>query len=148
MPLAVLLLDIDHFKAINDQFGHAAGDSAIKTFTQALLSRMRRTDMLGRIGGEEFVMLLPGTDQAGAMATAERLRADVETAEVAGEQAAIGLTVSIGVACCQAQDDSILTAIDRADRAMYQAKNSGRNRVATLEHPSPGCPGYLDTMPR
>ena len=131
-PLALLLLDLDHFKAVNDDFGHAAGDAALRTVAAALSSRLRRGgDVLARYGGEEFAVVLPDADTAAAAALAERLRQAVAEAAVPAPIAGRGLTVSIGVAVdpgggVSAEASGLLR---RADAALYAAKRAGRNRV-------------------
>lgn len=129
--LSVLMLDVDHFKRINDTFGHAAGDEALIAVAEQLQSGMRSNDVFGRWGGEEFVMVLPDTDPAAAECTAERLRAAVEGMPVslgAGGDV-IDVTVSVGVASGTGNPPEVL--IHAADRAMYAAKAAGRNRVRT-----------------
>jgi len=130
-PLSVLMLDLDHFKAVNDTYGHAVGDLALATATQAASSILRTQDCLGRYGGEEFVMLLPETDAAAAAIVAERIRKAIADPTITSLPSAPGLTltVSIGGTSCQSTDTSIEAALNRADRALYQAKNRGRNRV-------------------
>ena len=127
--LAVLMLDIDFFKRINDQHGHAAGDEALRVFSAVLGKETRAVDLLGRIGGEEFAVVLPETGLEAGLLIAERVRAAVEQASfVFHHSAPISFTVSIGVSLLQAGDnlDSLLA---RADNALYQAKHAGRNRV-------------------
>lgn len=121
-PASVLLADIDHFKAINDQQGHAAGDQAIRRVAGALRDALREEDLVARWGGEEFVVWLPGLDAARAAVVAEKLRQ-----AVAGMTEPT-LTVSIGLASLQV-GEPLADAIDRADRAMYRAKQHGRNRI-------------------
>ncbi|HKJ75894.1 MAG TPA: diguanylate cyclase [Gammaproteobacteria bacterium] len=128
-PISVLLVDIDHFKGINDEFGHHAGDEALIGVADAMEKSLRETDMLGRYGGEEFVILLPQTGAADAATTAEKLRQRIEALELpslGGE----GLTVSIGVAGHPAHPvESMEQLVQAADGALYQAKDAGRNRV-------------------
>lgn len=126
-PLSLLMLDIDHFKAINDRFGHAGGDASLIVFCMACRLALREQDVLGRIGGEEFAVLLTDTDIAGAVATAERLRAGVETLGADAVEARL-LTVSVGVAGLM-EGESLDQLLNRADRALYTAKMEGRNRV-------------------
>ena len=134
--LAVLMIDVDHFKAYNDHLGHLAGDDALRQVATCIKSNCSRaTDMAARFGGEEFVMVLPHTDRAGAMAVAQKLRADVENLTIA--HSALGeervLTVSVGVSSAVPSSTSkALELIKNADRALYQAKANGRNRVETL----------------
>jgi diguanylate cyclase (GGDEF)-like protein len=129
-PCAVLLLDIDHFKSINDTLGHQAGDSCLRTVGALIARNIRNMDRAGRIGGEEFVVLMPDTTSEMALIAGERLRSSIENADVRhanGEP----VTASIGVAVASVSDtvDSLLA---RADRALYQAKRQGRNRVIEL----------------
>jgi len=126
-PLSLLMVDIDHFKRFNDQFGHQVGDSVLRTTAQRLTAALRPEDFLGRWGGEEFLVLLAQTPEDGAAATAERLRMVVSSfAGVDDRQDS--LTVSIGVAT-SVEDDPV-TLLRRADAALYLAKNQGRDRVA------------------
>ncbi|WP_448189546.1 diguanylate cyclase [Azospirillum sp. sgz301742] len=129
-PAAVLMFDIDHFKRINDTHGHAVGDVALQRVAAACRELLRDSDLVGRLGGEEFGVLLPETDTASALDVAERLRAALAAAVVpAPEGATLTLTASIGVAVCEARDGSIEQALGRADRALYRAKGAGRNRI-------------------
>lgn len=131
-PLALLLIDLDHFKRINDTHGHAGGDEVLRAFVQMARGVMRPGDALGRLGGEEFGLLLPATTAAEAAAMAESLRAQAEGQNVTGEFGACRYSISIGVATAQSQDSPDRFNA-RADRALYVAKNSGRNRVASEE---------------
>jgi diguanylate cyclase (GGDEF)-like protein len=127
-PLAVLLADLDHFKKINDVFGHAVGDQVLKIFAAVLNRTVGTNDLVGRIGGEEFAILLPGSDEAAALQLAERIRDAFAQGAGEVEGRAVAATVSIGVAASRIGDLTGLLA--RADGALYQAKKSGRNRVA------------------
>ena len=133
LPLALLMLDIDHFKRINDEYGHPAGDVVLAEVARLLSSRLRKQDTLGRYGGEEFCILLPATDMAGARALAESLRGAVESAVPPAVCGELKITASIGVTVCPAHCAScgggILKMLDDADAALYQAKRTGRNRV-------------------
>jgi diguanylate cyclase (GGDEF)-like protein/PAS domain S-box-containing protein len=127
-PFAVLILDIDHFKAVNDRYGHPAGDAVLQALVQASRNVLRTIDIVVRWGGEEFLMVLPDTDAAAAMLAAERVRATLATTEVAASGAAtIRFTVSIGVA--MTADDGPAEMLRRADIALYAAKTDGRNQV-------------------
>ncbi|WP_373886806.1 diguanylate cyclase [Duganella sp. BJB1802] len=128
---AVLLLDVDHFKRINDEHGHAAGDAVLRQLGAALREGQRQIDVLGRIGGEEFALLLPGTAPAEAAVLAERLRQRVaQTPMGRGDGAALAVTVSIGIAALDGGEGGGEAALRRADQALYCAKRGGRNRVA------------------
>ncbi|HET8940762.1 MAG TPA: GGDEF domain-containing protein [Rudaea sp.] len=127
-PLAVLLIDADHFKHINDVHGHATGDEALVTLAGNLQCALRAEDLFGRLGGEEFVAVLPETNEAAARASAERLRLAVETIEFAPQRRMIPLRVSIGVAVLE-HGDNFAAILRHADQAMYAAKRCGRNRV-------------------
>ncbi len=138
-PLALALIDVDHFKAYNDRYGHSAGDEALRAIAQAAAASVRRpADLVCRYGGEELVALLPATTLAGALSTAERIRTSVVAMRVphAGSQGSEWLTVSIGVAAIVpaglADSRSVAAAADalvrRADAALYRAKRDGRNR--------------------
>lgn len=129
-PLSIFLLDADHFKEINDTYGHETGDQALRLLASICRQNLRQLDVIGRYGGEEFVVFLPETSMAKAMEVAERLRAGVEEIkiDVAGGGSA-RITVSIGVATATSQTDSIAALINEADRALYEAKRSGRNKV-------------------
>jgi diguanylate cyclase (GGDEF)-like protein len=131
-PLALLLIDLDHFKRINDAHGHAGGDEVLRAFVQMARGLMRPGDALGRLGGEEFGLLLPATTAIEAAAMAESLRAQAEGQTVTGEFGACRYSISIGVATAQTEDSPDRFNA-RADRALYVAKNSGRNRVASEE---------------
>ncbi len=116
----MLFLDLDRFKAVNDTLGHAAGDALLKQVAEAAPRELRAIDTFGRFGGEEFLIILPGTEREGALAAAERVRAATE--------AGARVTISAGVATHQKGED-VSALLQRADQALYQAKASGRNRV-------------------
>lgn len=126
--LAVVMYDLDHFKRVNDTYGHAVGDQVLKKLTQIVRDHIRKTDVLARVGGEEFAVLFPETDANSAQVIAEKLRAAVEEADFHPIET---LTISIGVTGLVA-DDSLASALDRADKALYLAKEGGRNRVERL----------------
>ncbi len=128
-PVPLLLLDLDHFKVINDTHGHLQGDQALRHFVQVAESVIRHEDVLGRLGGEEFAIFLPNSTFAEACSVAERLRTAVARAKTALDKGTVALTVSIGVTACASPQD-IEAALQRADDAMYRAKEQGRNRVA------------------
>lgn len=128
--MALLLIDLDHFKKINDQFGHAAGDLVLKEFVLRSQVTVRATDFVFRYGGEEFVILLPSETAEGAALLAERLRQAFEAEPIAYENHLIHITASFGVASFRV-DETIESVLSRADQLLYQAKNEGRNRVCT-----------------
>ena len=128
VPLSLLLIDIDHFKAINDRFGHPTGDAALRWTAQIVRGALREMDVPARYGGEEFAAILPGTQLSGASNVAERLRATIAARTFDEDAARLAVTVSIGVSTSLA-DDSPAGLISRADEALYQAKQHGRNRA-------------------
>jgi diguanylate cyclase (GGDEF)-like protein len=135
--MSLLLLDVDHFKTINDKRGHATGDAVLSALARLLLAQARKVDIVGRWGGEEFVVVLSGADEEGARIAAERIRAAVEGMVVQDEWGGeVRATISIG-ACRMLPGESAERLIDRADQAMYQAKASGRNRVVVGGPPAP-----------
>jgi len=127
-PLAVLLIDADHFKHINDVHGHEVGDEALQLISATVQTELRSEDLFGRLGGEEFVVVLPAADEVAARSNAERLRTNIEQAELRAAHGTVPLCVSIGIAVIRAGDD-FAALLRRADQAMYEAKRSGRNRV-------------------
>jgi diguanylate cyclase (GGDEF)-like protein len=126
--LAVLLIDADHFKRINDAYGHAVGDEALQRIAATLQCTLRTEDLLGRLGGEEFAVVMPDADEAAACAGAERLRHAMEQVQFSTQHGAVALRISIGVSMVGPGDD-FASLLRRADQAMYTAKRSGRNRV-------------------
>jgi len=130
-PLSVMITDIDHFKAINDRFGHAVGDAVLREFAGRLRRNVRGIDLACRYGGEEFVVVMPDTEAGIAEKVAERIRAGIAGAPFsAGEGgASIEVTVSVGVSSLLPYGDTVETLMKRADIALYEAKNGGRNRV-------------------
>ena len=133
-PFSVLMLDVDHFKPINDTHGHAAGDRALQHLATLLSSQMRDIDRVGRYGGEEFVVLLPGTPQEQAHGLAQRLCEKVAALPPMWRDAPLPVTVSIGVAEWLGDSDGLPALMARADAALYRAKEDGRNRVVTTGH--------------
>jgi diguanylate cyclase (GGDEF)-like protein len=127
-PIALMMLDIDHFKRLNDRFGHATGDHALCVFAQTAQQVLRDHDIMGRLGGEEFALVLPGTDLDGALQAAERLRLAVSGAVLPTRAGAYFMTVSIGVVLID-PTEHINAALARADHVLYAAKSAGRNRV-------------------
>ena len=132
-PMSVLMLDLDHFKSINDSYGHPAGDSVLKSVGQMLKDSCRVYDVPGRYGGEEFCIVLPETKVGGTNIVAERIRERLASTPVPVGQDSIIVTASIGIAGMDSvQEDGVLSAsalVERADRALYAAKHHGRNRV-------------------
>ncbi len=130
--LAVVMLDIDHFKAINDSHGHFVGDQVLIAMSRATENLLRNTDILGRWGGEEFVILMPETPLAGAAILAERLREELARLTVDTTGGALRFTISAGVAARGGTDAGITDILQRADSALYAAKHHGRNRIQVL----------------
>ncbi len=144
LPTGLLLLDIDHFKRINDTYGHTTGDEALKAFASACQKALRTNDILGRLGGEEFGVFLPQTDADGAALVAERIRHAVADIRLSHDSTAMGadsrtvsLTVSIGVAAGYGGEPGVDALLSRADEALYRAKATGRNRVVRADQPIP-----------
>ncbi|MEB3887070.1 diguanylate cyclase [Lyngbya sp. CCY1209] len=128
-PFSILMLDIDHFKSINDTYGHATGDEALKLMADVTRNALRQVDIFGRFGGEEFVVFLPETPLPDAVTVADRIREAIASVSVAMDDAAIRMTVSIGVATYQTEEPNLDTLLMRADKALYEAKQRGRDRV-------------------
>lgn len=128
-PLSILALDLDHFKSVNDRYGHQAGDEVLISFVAKVAQVLRPSDIIGRHGGEEFMILLPDTATAGACKAAERLRLNAEQLSVSVGSSTVGVTVSIGVAQFGVDGDTIEACMGVADARMYRAKQEGRNRV-------------------
>jgi two-component system cell cycle response regulator len=138
MPLSILLLDVDHFKAINDGYGHAAGDKVLAEMGELLHRQLRVTDSPARWGGEEFVLALKNTDGVGAIVVAERILAAIRALEVELPEKTIHFTASMGLATAL-PGESANAIIDRADHAMYAAKMGGRNRLRIAERETPAA---------
>jgi len=128
-PLGLILLDIDHFKYVNDTFGHPVGDQVLQVFAGALKDEVREIDVLARLGGEEFCVFMPDTDVDGAMELAERLRLKVSNLTPQQLGVATSVTVSLGIATACKHDAIFKRLYARADKALYKAKTNGRNRV-------------------
>ncbi|WP_157926093.1 MULTISPECIES: GGDEF domain-containing protein [Methylosinus] len=128
-PLSVLMVDLDHFKRVNDEHGHAVGDAVLAEFAGLCARMLRAEDLVARYGGEEFVALLPETDEQGAVAVGHRLREGAMQIRTPSAGSALRLTVSIGVSAVLAGEAAIEAALARADEALYQAKAAGRDRV-------------------
>ena len=129
-PFHLLVFDLDHFKRVNDTFGHAAGDDALRATAERVRHLLRPTDVLGRMGGEEFAVALPDTDRAAARAIAERLKEAVAAQPVSGPHGRFRITFSGGLAAAGA-DETLELLMDRADHALYAAKRAGRDRITT-----------------
>ncbi|MBI1753065.1 MAG: diguanylate cyclase [Acidobacteria bacterium] len=128
-PLSVVVCDLDHFKQVNDTFGHGAGDVVLRIFGERLLTTLREADLAGRIGGEEFLMVLPETDLAGARPFAERLRRTIASMPISLASGPLNITCSLGIAERAASDLEAGQLLARADAALYRAKAGGRNLV-------------------
>jgi diguanylate cyclase (GGDEF)-like protein len=142
LPLSVLAIDVDHFKRINDTWGHAAGDQVLQSLARLLTLGVRKSDVVARYGGEEFLVVLPDTGSEGGRVVAEHLRQQVAELALAGAEEqpdAIRVSISIGIATLQGEE-SLQALIDRADNALYRAKHEGRNRIC--------CGEALATAPR
>ncbi len=131
--LSLAILDLDHFKTINDTYGHSAGDAVLQRVTEMSNSILRASDVFARIGGEEFAVLMPSTPPDAACATMERLRRDLAASSTHWDGLSIQASVSIGLATYLPQDDTIEPIMQRADAALYIAKKNGRNRVVPAE---------------
>lgn len=128
-PLALMIIDVDHFKRINDQLGHQGGDLALVEAVTRIRDALRSEDLVGRLGGEEFVVVMPNTDAQSAIAAGERIRTAFSGRAMAIHGQAIPVTVSVGIAVMQPEDQQFSQLLRRADHAMYAAKAAGRNRV-------------------
>lgn len=131
-PMSLIMFDIDHFKALNDRLGHLAGDEVLQALCNSCRALLRENDLLARFGGEEFIVILPSTALPQAVSTAQRIRTEAPeaTARTTGEEKRI--TLSLGVSTLLPQDHNHEGILQRVDRALYRAKNQGRNRVETL----------------
>jgi diguanylate cyclase (GGDEF)-like protein len=134
-PLSILMLDVDHFKAINDRFGHAAGDRVLQTIAALCRGAKRDSDVVARLGGEEFALMLPETTEAAAVQLAERLRQQVLECAPTVDGEKLDVTVSIGIAGASLRTSGIEALLRRADQALYEAKRKGRNRVVVSRPP-------------
>lgn len=132
-PLSLIMLDLDHFKEINDTYGHSVGDKILETFGELLRSESRNTDSVGRIGGEEFAILLPETPIEEAIESAKRIRQKLENLDFSAGNESFKVTCSIGVTEWNPDDTSSDDMLKRADEALYRAKNQGRNQVVSAQ---------------
>ena len=131
-PLALLLADVDHFKMVNDTHGHLTGDAVLRTLATEMRQQVRESDLVGRFGGEEFVILLTATGAAEACQVAERIRRGACVVKVLTPDTIVGVTVSIGVAALGSHGADLFELLAAADIALYRAKNTGRDRVCAL----------------
>lgn len=129
LSLSLLLIDVDNFKSFNDTYGHITGDAVLKEVVKILQSSLRQIDMCARYGGEEFCIMLPSTNKEGALLAAERLRANVQEAQIKAFNETLKCTISVGLAVFPDDGRQISGLLDKADKALYRAKAAGRNRV-------------------
>ena len=145
-PLSAIMVDIDHFKSINDRFGHATGDKVIKLLAEILTQNVRAEDLVGRYGGEEFCVILSGVDEAKAAAVAEQMRVMVHDGKSAKFTSAMRISASFGVSTSNGEETTPGALIDLADKALYEAKESGRNRVKRWSQVSTQSSGPAKTL--
>lgn len=136
----IIMADLDHFKRVNDTYGHAAGDEVLKSFAKLMQMNLRNTDIIGRLGGEEFLIMLPETDIQTSLEIIERLRENVAAFRLDYASKQIAFTVSLGLVEVSAKDENIETLITNADNALYQAKSQGRNRSEVFQANPPSNP--------
>jgi len=134
-PVSIMSMDIDHFKKINDTYGHLKGDDVLVELTQCVYEIIRKTDIFGRYGGEEFILFMPHTALEDAVMLAERIRQAVADRKFLPETLQLGVTISLGVAGVSPETDSLEALILNADLALYRAKQAGRNRVSVYDGP-------------
>ena len=152
-PLSLLIADIDFFKKVNDTYGHGVGDVAIRMVADICAQTLRESDLVARIGGEEFVILMPETTGESACSTAERLRKAIAAIEISADERSFSITVSLGVTEWSPEDENVEATLARADGALYEGKQGGRNRVVmhmpqvihTTGHQDASTPG--DRLP-
>ena len=132
LPLTMLMIDIDSFKQVNDRYGHAAGDEALRAISQVCIQELRVVDYFGRIGGEEFAVLLPNTDIRGAVELAERLRTKTADIQIKNDEYTFSCTLSVGVTQLKPSDQASSALLDRADEGLYRAKHNGKNQVVAI----------------
>ncbi len=141
--LSALMIDIDHFKKVNDTHGHAVGDEVLTGMSKLIQTSIRDEDIFGRLGGEEFAMVLPETPAENAVVLANRIRERVKQLRFEGKDGPFGISISIGVSAPTARDLDIVAALERADHALYKAKLMGRDRVELNAPPQPGFDGEI-----
>lgn len=132
--LSLLMLDVDHFKRVNDQYGHLTGDMVLREIGRDISQHTREIDITGRYGGEEFCVILPDTDKSGALMAAERIRAAVNDRKIKAYDASLHVSLSVGVATFPEDAQQMEDLMDKADWALYRAKKLGRNRVVSFTH--------------
>jgi two-component system, cell cycle response regulator len=138
-PFSILMLDLDHFKVINDLYGHQRGDAILIEFAERVSGTLREIDTFARYGGEEFIALLPETGLAGGVSTAQKILEVIRNQPFGGgDEDSIDLTVSIGIACFPDHGESFATLVEAADQALYVAKQEGRDRAASAGAPPSG----------
>ena len=143
-PLAVAMIDVDHFKTVNDDLGHLFGDEALREVARRFQSQLRDYDFIGRYGGEEFLLVLPGCDLRTALARTDQILSFVSRIAVRARGKCASITVSIGVAVANGQKDvEIKNLLDQADRALYEAKKNGRNRVGHVNPLATNSPAFV-----
>jgi diguanylate cyclase (GGDEF)-like protein len=130
--ISVVLIDVDRFKDINDRFGHLVGDDVLKGVVERCRRAVRDSDLLGRLAGDEFLLLLPDTPHHEALRVAHRVRAGISSRPMSTSKGLVSVTASVGVACRDGSDETLAVLVERADRAMYTAKTDGRDRVISL----------------
>jgi len=145
--LGCIMFDLDHFKAVNDTFSHAAGDQVLRSVTTMCLEELRSVDVLARVGGEEFAIMLPETSIEGAVEVAEKLRLKLAAAPVAFGQISIPVTASFGVTALAASDEIFSSALKRADRALYEAKVVRNRTVSLATDEPPVAAGAVHALP-
>ena len=145
----MFLADLDRFKSINDTYGHALGDRVLRLFGEVAQANLRSSDLVGRLGGEEFAMLLADANGDNAYLVAERIRSAFETAAMTIDDQPVEATISIGVAVIQHPTQDLATLLEQADQALYRAKNGGRNRVelSTLTEAAGDAAAHPDCAP-
>ncbi len=126
-PISLLFIDLDHFKKVNDSYGHSTGDIVLKEIAARIKNSVRETDIVGRFGGEEFVLLSPFSDTKKSMQLAERIRNEIASIPIHTSSSDISITVSIGIASSRIDGYEFISLMEHADNALYQAKNAGRN---------------------
>ncbi len=135
-PLGIIMFDVDHFKTVNDTYGHDVGDMVLRTLSEIALKMFRSSDILGRLGGEEFAVVMPETDAYQAMGATERFRTTVASTVINCDKKTLSITISSGIALFGGENTTLEKLLKRADVALYQAKHSGRNRTVLEENAS------------